>query len=97
MNEVLWTIDPRGWSRPGVDTIVDRVVARLDSNFECILLHDGGRTSRSQTVAALPRIITALRQRHHRFTNMRTSWRLTHGASAPSRTLHTGEGSLDRA
>jgi len=64
-------VDPGDWTRPGVDAIVARTVAQVvagnaDRSAQVILLHDGGG-DRSQTVAALPRIIDALRARGYRF------------------------------
>ena len=60
-------IDPDDWMRPGVDEIVRRTVEgaeRGDGNV--ILLHDAGG-DRSETVQALPRIITALREHGFQF------------------------------
>jgi peptidoglycan-N-acetylglucosamine deacetylase len=55
---VLENIDPEDWARPGSDVILQRVrQQRRDGNI--ILLHDGGG-DRSQTVAALPRILSWL-------------------------------------
>jgi cellulose synthase/poly-beta-1,6-N-acetylglucosamine synthase-like glycosyltransferase/peptidoglycan/xylan/chitin deacetylase (PgdA/CDA1 family)/spore germination protein YaaH len=65
-------IDPDDWMRPGVDKIVQRTVEgaeRGDGNV--ILLHDAGG-DRSQTVQALPRIITALRERGFEFVPVST-------------------------
>jgi peptidoglycan-N-acetylglucosamine deacetylase len=58
---VLYSADTRDWARPGVDTIVSRALAGL-TNGSIILMHDGGG-DRSQTVAALPQIIAAVRAR----------------------------------
>ncbi len=49
---VTWDIDSCDWSRPGIRSIVERVLANV-GNGSVILLHDGGG-DRSQTVAALP-------------------------------------------
>ena len=58
---VLENIDPQDWARPGTDAIVNRVKQqRRDGNI--ILLHDGGG-DRSETLAALPRILNYLRAR----------------------------------
>lgn len=54
----LWDIDPRDWSRPGVQGIVDNVMTNLAPG-RVILMHDGGG-DRSETVAALDRILRAL-------------------------------------
>ena len=55
------SIDPDDWERPGVETILRRV-KRQRAEGNIILLHDAGG-DRSQTVAALPGIISYLRAR----------------------------------
>lgn len=60
--------DPQDWSRPGVDRIVNRVLSGANSG-NIILLHDAGG-DRSQTVKALPRIITALKAKGYRFVTV---------------------------
>ncbi len=62
---LAWAIDTRDWTRPGVDAIVDAVLDHV-TDGAVILLHDGGG-DRSQTVAALPRIIDGLRARGFSF------------------------------
>ena len=58
---VLENIDPQDWARPGADVILQRIKQqRRDGSI--ILLHDAGG-DRSQTVAALPRIIDWLETR----------------------------------
>ena len=58
---VLERIDPQDWARPGADVIVQRVKEqRRDGSI--ILLHDAGG-DRSQTLAALPRILDWLAER----------------------------------
>jgi len=64
-------VDPNDWQRPGTDAIVDQVVMQVHAatpaaSGNVILLHDGGG-DRSQTLAALPRIIATLRQQGYRF------------------------------
>lgn len=54
---VLWSVDPRDWSSPGVDAIVSRVLSASRAG-SIILMH----TCR-ETAAALPRIIAGLRAR----------------------------------
>jgi peptidoglycan/xylan/chitin deacetylase (PgdA/CDA1 family) len=61
LTPVLWNIDTQDWTRPGSDAIVNAVVGQA-GNGDIILMHDGGG-DRSQTVAALPRIIQGLRAR----------------------------------
>lgn len=65
---VMWSVDPRDWARPGAQPIVQRVLqaARPGSIVE---LHDGGG-DRSQTVAALPAMIKALRRRHYQLVTV---------------------------
>jgi peptidoglycan-N-acetylglucosamine deacetylase len=59
--QVLWTVDPRDWSRPGTATIRARALAGVRAG-SIILLHDGGG-DRSQTLAALPGILDELGRR----------------------------------
>lgn len=65
---IQWDIDPRDWARPGVGEIESNVIdnARPGGIVE---LHDGGG-DRSQTLAALPDIITTLRRRGYRFVTV---------------------------
>ncbi|WP_242579127.1 polysaccharide deacetylase family protein [Streptomyces sp. MST-110588] len=58
MTTVLWDRDSCDWAMPGVDSIVDNALDGI-TNGSVVLMHDGGG-DRSQTVAALPRIIEAL-------------------------------------
>ena len=65
--DVGMKIDPNDWRSPGVDEIVRRTVAQADAgNGNVVLLHDSGG-DRSQTVVALPEIITQLRARGYTF------------------------------
>ncbi|WP_028002359.1 chitooligosaccharide deacetylase NodB [Sinorhizobium arboris] len=67
-----WSVDPRDWSRPGADAIVDAVLASVQPGA-VVLLHDGCPPDeirpgaeeglRDQTVIALARLIPALRER----------------------------------
>ncbi|WP_245312985.1 chitooligosaccharide deacetylase NodB [Bradyrhizobium macuxiense] len=69
---VHWSVDPRDWSCPGVDTIVGTVMASVRPGA-IVLLHDGcppgelqrddPRGPREQTVKALSRLIPAMRDR----------------------------------
>jgi peptidoglycan/xylan/chitin deacetylase (PgdA/CDA1 family)/spore germination protein YaaH/GT2 family glycosyltransferase len=73
MRPVRWTDDSADWRRPGVDAIVEKVLAPASgggaSPRKIVLLHDGGG-DRSQTVAALPRIIEGLRAQGYAFTTV---------------------------
>lgn len=60
-----WSVDPQDWTRPGVGAIVARVLRQAHPGA-VVLMHDGG-TDRSQTVAALPIIIAALRAQGYGF------------------------------
>jgi len=64
----MWSVDPRDWSRPGVNAIVATVLSQT-GNGSIILMHDGGG-DRSETVAALPIIIEALQRRGFRFVSL---------------------------
>ncbi len=67
-----WSVDPQDWSCPGVDPIVDTVLATVQPG-SIVLLHDGSppnelvsracTASREQTVMALPRMISTLKER----------------------------------
>jgi peptidoglycan-N-acetylglucosamine deacetylase len=64
-------VDTEDWQRPGVDAIVDNAVREVlagnqDRSGNIVLLHDGGG-DRAETIAALPRIIDALRARGYAF------------------------------
>jgi peptidoglycan-N-acetylglucosamine deacetylase len=56
---VLWSVDTNDYLEPGVEVIVERALAGAHPGA-IILMHDGGG-NRSQTIAALPQIITKLR------------------------------------
>ncbi|MDF0492887.1 chitooligosaccharide deacetylase NodB [Bradyrhizobium yuanmingense] len=69
---VHWSVDPRDWSRPGVDAIVNAVLASIRPGA-IVLLHDGCPPSeqrqcthaglRDQTLTALSQLIPALQER----------------------------------
>ena len=61
---VLWTVDPRDWSRPGANVIAQRVIGRSGPG-SIVLMHDGGGY-REQTVAALETILRSLSGRGYR-------------------------------
>ncbi|MDI3408870.1 glycosyltransferase [Streptomyces cavernicola] len=68
--------DSEDWKRPGVEEIVERATPQGDAGA-VVLLHDSGG-DRSQTVAALDRLIPELRARGYEFDN------LTEAMGAPS-------------
>jgi peptidoglycan/xylan/chitin deacetylase (PgdA/CDA1 family) len=65
---VLWSADTEDYLQPGVSTIVLRALAGAQPGA-ILLLHDGGG-NRSQTIAALPLIITQLRARGYRLVTV---------------------------
>jgi peptidoglycan/xylan/chitin deacetylase (PgdA/CDA1 family) len=65
---VLWSVDTDDWERPGVDAIVNAALQGAKPGA-IILLHDAGG-DRSETVAALPRIIRGLRRRGYRLVTV---------------------------
>ncbi|GAC1326310.1 MAG: glycosyltransferase [Thermoleophilaceae bacterium] len=64
----LSDLDARDWSRPGVGAIVKAASPR-GSTGGIVLMHDGGG-DRSETVAALARLIPSLRARGFRFVRV---------------------------
>jgi peptidoglycan/xylan/chitin deacetylase (PgdA/CDA1 family) len=61
MLTVLWSVDTRDYTRPGVRTIVNAALTGARPGA-ILLMHDGGG-DRSQTAAAVARIVHRLRQR----------------------------------
>jgi peptidoglycan/xylan/chitin deacetylase (PgdA/CDA1 family) len=58
---VLWSVDTGDYLQPGTEVIAQRALAGAHPGA-IILMHDGGG-DRSQTIAALPAIISGLRAR----------------------------------
>jgi peptidoglycan-N-acetylglucosamine deacetylase len=65
---VLWSADTKDYTRPGVSKIIYTAVSGAQPGA-IILMHDGGG-DRTQTIAALPRIIERLRQRGFRLVTI---------------------------
>ncbi len=65
---VLWTVDTSDYARPGVHRIWYTALSGARPGA-IILMHDGGG-NRSQTLAALPRIIASLRRRGFRLVTI---------------------------
>jgi peptidoglycan/xylan/chitin deacetylase (PgdA/CDA1 family) len=65
---VLWTVDSQDYRRPGVQRIVDRVADGARPGA-IMLLHDGGG-DRSQTIAAIPKIVGRLRAKHYHLVTL---------------------------
>jgi peptidoglycan/xylan/chitin deacetylase (PgdA/CDA1 family) len=68
MTQVLWTVDPTDWGRPGTSAIANNILSNAGPGG-VILLHDGGG-DRSQTVAALERVLPILKARGYSFAAM---------------------------
>jgi peptidoglycan-N-acetylglucosamine deacetylase len=68
MLSVLWSVDSEDYTRPGVEAIVRNVVGAVRPG-SIVLMHDGGG-DRSQTVAAIPRIVRELRRAGYRFVSV---------------------------
>jgi peptidoglycan/xylan/chitin deacetylase (PgdA/CDA1 family) len=65
---VNWEVDPRDWSNPGVGAITSNVINNAH-NGSIVVMHDGGG-DRSQTVAALPAILSHFRHRGYKFVTV---------------------------
>src|SRR5256885_7450011 len=68
LTTVIWNDEARDWLRPGIDVISSRILG-LAGNGAIVLLHDGGG-DRSQTVGALPTIITTLQSQGYKFVTL---------------------------
>jgi peptidoglycan/xylan/chitin deacetylase (PgdA/CDA1 family) len=68
MVQVLWDVDPRDWARPGTQAIVQNILTHAHPR-SIILLHDGGG-DRSQTVAALDKVLPLLKAQGYSFPAM---------------------------
>ena len=69
---VLSDTDSQDWQRPGVDAIVANALPANGAGG-IVLLHDAGG-DRSQTVAALDRLIPQLQAQGYRFTTPGPRW-----------------------
>lgn len=78
--------DSKDWARPGVDAIVERATPKKPGDGAVVLMHDSGG-DRSQTVAALDRLLPQLKSEGYRFSN------LTEALDAPS--AHTPVSGFD--
>ncbi|MEV6208791.1 bifunctional polysaccharide deacetylase/glycosyltransferase family 2 protein [Kitasatospora sp. NPDC051914] len=58
--------DTEDWQRPGVDAIVEAATPKKDGEGAMVLMHDAGG-DRSQTVAAVGKLIDTLEKRNYRF------------------------------
>ncbi|MCL4494791.1 MAG: polysaccharide deacetylase family protein [Firmicutes bacterium] len=67
---VLWSIDTKDWTRPGVTSIIQHVRAQIKPGA-IILMHDGGG-NRSQTLVALNTILEQLTQMGYKIVTLPT-------------------------
>lgn len=80
-------VDPQDWELPGVPAIVHRVLATVhatnpDIRGNILLFHDAGG-DRSQTVAALPLVIDALKAQGYKFVSVAELAGLTRAQAMP--------------
>lgn len=83
-----WSADCADWKRPGADHIADMIIGQATPGG-ISLMHDGGG-DRSQSVAALPRIIRTLRARGYRFVTIPELLRLRYIAPPKPKAAKTG-------
>ena len=65
MQPLGWSVDPRDWTQPGVEAILDAIDRQLQPGG-VILLHDGGG-NREQTLASLEVLLPRLVEEGYRF------------------------------
>jgi peptidoglycan/xylan/chitin deacetylase (PgdA/CDA1 family) len=68
LRTIIWSVDPQDWALPGSSAIVYRVLSGVTPGG-IILMHDGGG-NRSETIDALPAILTDLARRHYRVVSV---------------------------
>ncbi|MFI7355421.1 polysaccharide deacetylase family protein [Streptomyces avidinii] len=66
MRPLGWSVDPKDWSRPGLEAILSTVQGKLPQQ-PTVLFHDGGG-DRSETVAALKKYLPWLTEQGYRFS-----------------------------
>jgi cellulose synthase/poly-beta-1,6-N-acetylglucosamine synthase-like glycosyltransferase/peptidoglycan/xylan/chitin deacetylase (PgdA/CDA1 family) len=86
---VLTDLDTRDWSRPGADEIV-RAGTPARGSGAVVMMHDSGG-DRSQTVAALDRLLGDLDRQGYRFTTVSQGLGLPGEAPAPAATRLRGQ------
>jgi peptidoglycan/xylan/chitin deacetylase (PgdA/CDA1 family) len=65
---VLWTVDTSDYRLPGIPSIIDSVVSGAQPGA-IILMHDAGG-NRTETIAALPKIVEDLRAKGYRLVTV---------------------------
>ncbi|MBV9690196.1 MAG: polysaccharide deacetylase family protein [Ktedonobacteraceae bacterium] len=67
---VVWNVDTRDWDQPrSTESVIINNVLKGVSNGSIVLMHDAGG-NRSRTIATLPKIIVALRQRGYQLVTI---------------------------
>ncbi|MDI6603892.1 MAG: polysaccharide deacetylase family protein [Thermoanaerobacteraceae bacterium] len=65
LHVVLWSVDPDDWKKPGIESIVNRILLKVKPG-SVILLHEG----KPETFAALPQIIQKLKSEGYSFATV---------------------------
>jgi len=78
---VEWSVSSKDWKRPGVDAIVENVLSHLH-NGAIVLMHDGGG-DRTQTVAAVARLIPELKRRGYQLVTIPELLEISGTSGAP--------------
>ncbi len=68
LSPVLWDVEALDFLRPRAEVIADRIIRRVRPG-SVVLLHDGGG-DRSETVVALPMIVSSLRKLGYHFVTL---------------------------
>lgn len=66
---IQWTVDSVDWSRPPPGVIAAQVLSQVKPG-SIVLMHDGGGSSRENTVAALDQILHTLRKEGYRMVTV---------------------------
>ena len=69
---IQWDIDPRDWALPGVNAIIDNVIANAHDG--AIVEEHYGGGPRYQTLEALPREMAELRAKGYQLVTLTQSW-----------------------
>ncbi len=69
LTPIQWTVDSFDWKRPPPGTIANRVLSLVKPGA-IVLFHDGGGTTRENTVAALELILPALQKEGYRMVTV---------------------------
>jgi len=80
MQMIMWSVDSEDYRRPGVPAIVANVMNEVKPGA-IILMHDAGG-DRTQTLAAIPLVVAALRAKHYTLV---TIPQLLHDAPPPAK------------